>query len=221
MRSCSDLWMRTALASFSGGAGVKDAKLHGTSGDEFAQSRRIAQTRTDTPAGAKARLDGMGFLSRLWDDIRYHRSLSAEVVSRPPLHFRLIANLLITIFLIDASIAQTVAMDAPNFTDVVLVTGAQLKDRLAKVAGEQNVDVGLKYFVEQKPPLYPNVQGLAELTFKIENKPGDYDLFFIPVSGSDDKADGPKHILLRAEGPTTNKILLATNNAARKRYAGG
>jgi hypothetical protein len=93
----------------------------------------------------------------------------------------------------------------PQFTDIDLKSGLQLKERFFSLSKNRDVDTAVRYLADQK--LTPAPEGFVEFEFGVVGRPGRYDLFFAPYAAA--PASTQQHLLLVAEGPKGARVFLA------------
>jgi hypothetical protein len=204
MYLCSAPLAIGVLVRFFRGASVKDARLHGTSGYEYAPYRRHSETTAPATVLGPAQLEALGALSRFGNVVRRYRSFSSQVVGRRA------AGLFAAIWLMVGVVPPAaLAADPVTPLNVALRTGPQLKDRFfSELVSDKSIARGLQYFNERK--LSPDVRGFAEVSFRLEEKPGTFSLFFAPMSNGESTVAVAKPLLLYANGPKGSRVFLAT-----------
>jgi hypothetical protein len=155
-------------------------------------------------SAAWGEVDHMGNLYCFGAAIRSSRSLPHQVVTGLR---RAFGHCFIAAVLGALAISPVHALDAKDFTDVTLRTGAQLKARLDQAFKNQNVGAAARYFEERK--LLMQYDGLAEIRFRTVTTKESYDLFFIPFAESSPAA-GLTHLAVSAEGPKGSRVIVAT-----------
>jgi hypothetical protein len=223
---CSDLWTRTRLDRFSRGAGVEDARLHGTPGNKFAQNRQTVCARAGASKEALVQLDDVGILSRIWANFWHPRSFSSQMVGG----YALFAILFAAIFFLCGFASRTTAAepDDPPLhpVEISMTTGFQAEIMFKILLVDPNVIAGLKYFQDHN--LYPLDSGFAQISFTLigggiagdkgPSVAGPHTLFFVPVyaKGSSDPKKETKQILLVAKDRVSTHVFLATINPQTK-----
>jgi hypothetical protein len=184
------------------GTVIQDVRSDGSSGNSPQRRDRRGKTRQSC-----AQVEAIALLSHIWVGIRDILPFSSQVVARPK---RLIRHLVGAAVLVAAFIVPTLAAE---ITDVALVTGPQLFGLFVETAKKDvNVDAALRYYSERG--FKANTSGLVQIRFRVADTKDSYRLFFIPVSASTTSSDKLQPVILSAQGPKGDKVLLGIIYAA-------
>jgi hypothetical protein len=139
-----------------------------------------------------------------WRDRRLTVPLCFQVAIKPQFG-RFLAVLASVAVWIATPYAPCMAADATNVT---IVTGPQLKERLGEERKSEDGYAAIRYFEDRGDKIY--LDGLSTVQFQLNNQ--DYSIFFIPFSQSAATSkEGQEHpVVLSAKGPKGSKVHLGT-----------
>jgi hypothetical protein len=130
----------------------------------------------------------------------------SQITIKPRLD-RFLAILASAAVLIAALCAPCLAGDQP--TNITIVSGPQLKERLGEERKTENGNIAIRYFEDSGDKVY--VDGLTAVQFQLSNQ--DYSVFFIPFQAAATSKEGQpaEHpVVLAAKGPKGSKAHLGT-----------
>jgi hypothetical protein len=139
-----------------------------------------------------AQVERLADMYRVRTSIRRLRSFSAQIRNSA----QLLGGRPAVLSLLGLALLCSNANAGDRITDITVRTGVQLREQLDTLRKKiPQVETGLRYFADQK--LYPNSEGLAQYSFRVEQRqPEYYSIFFIPVSAENPTAQAEQNVHL-------------------------